>query len=171
MSVFSFGGLHKYGRARPRRNYITRDEIMPIQEFDGRSDGFDHLPSTGNARSISACGEIAVVLSRTTLQTPRTIARRRTANMRTPGSATCITNVSTVWQRRSCARTASCSIPWIARSTSATTSSTSTAANVSNYVRPQIYQRVCTENILERWTHSSLTSDRILNFIILSYLE
>lgn len=134
MSVFSFGELHKYGRSAAKtklRNERRNNADPRIWRQVERV----RPPPSPETPAISACGKTAVVLSSATLQTPRSIARTRTANTRMVSNATSITNASTAWQRRSCVQTVSCSILWIARSTSATMSSTSIAATVSNYVR------------------------------------
>jgi len=69
------------------------------------------------------------------LQMRRTIAPPRMVNTRTTSNATSTTIALMASRRKNSVRTGSCSIRWIARSISAITSSTSTAAIASNYVR------------------------------------
>lgn len=148
MSVFSFGELHKYGRSAAKTKLRNEQRNNADPRIWRQVERVRPPSVSGNARSISACGKI--VLSSAMLQTPRSIARTRTANTRMVSNATSITNASTAWRRRSCVRTVSCSTPWIARSTSATTSSTSIAATVSNYVRYDKMQRYFDEETFRK---------------------
>lgn len=127
MSVLSIG-LHKCGRARSRQNYI-------MTKYNNADPTIENKFECLQLPEINFLEKPQSININITLQTPHLIVPTRMANMKTTGNVTSSITASMVLQGKNCARTVSCSILSIARSTSATTYLTSTAVIDSNYVR------------------------------------